>query len=217
MSPPQTQLTPLTLNRSFTQEFIDADPPCFAMGMVEERGQPSGLLALRPAEAIPPEVSDRGFNFGHALFGNSSFEVIHFVFDFYGFQTYNVLVNPNNPLVQAVLAQMLAGGDYFFFALTPQNRVTAFRAEIGQEILTELKANLSRVQQSTTTHSQYSRAVALFAKNPHPEGVLLNWICHDNIDYINLSTDRTSGRECTKPHGFQSKNGLKAASSFTVF
>jgi hypothetical protein len=51
---------------------------------------------LRPAEVIPPEISGLGFNFGHALLGTTEFEVIQFVFHFYGFETYNNLVNPNN-------------------------------------------------------------------------------------------------------------------------
>ena len=82
-------LPTLTVNRSFIREFIAADTPCFALGMVEERGRQYGLLALRPEADIPPAVSDGGFNFGHALFGSAAFEVIHFVFEFYGFQTYN--------------------------------------------------------------------------------------------------------------------------------
>ncbi len=145
----------LTVNRQFITEFIAADTPCFALGMVEERGRQCGLLALRPEEEIPSEVSDTGFNFGHALFGSAAFEVIHFVFQFYCFQTYNVLVNPNNPLVQAVLNRMIADEDYFFFALEATGRVTAFRAEIGQETLSQVKANLARIEQSTTTEAQY--------------------------------------------------------------
>lgn len=190
MSPPQSKLTPLTLNRSFTREFIDAEPPCFAMGLVEERGQQSGLLALRPAQAIPSEVSDLGLNFGHALYGSATFEVIHFVFEFYGFQTYNVLVNPNNPLVQTVLTQMLDSADYFFFALNPDNHVTTFRVEIGEDILTELTGNISRIRSSTTTESQYQRAISSFSKNPTPEGILLNWVCQNNPDYLDLTTDQ---------------------------
>jgi hypothetical protein len=31
-------------------------------GLVEERKQPCGFLALRPAEVIPPEISGLGFN-----------------------------------------------------------------------------------------------------------------------------------------------------------
>jgi hypothetical protein len=35
------------------REFLAADAPCFALGMVEERQRQCGLLALRPEEAIP--------------------------------------------------------------------------------------------------------------------------------------------------------------------
>jgi hypothetical protein len=50
---------------------------------------------------------------------------------------------------------MVEGGDYFFFALSVSGRVAAFRTEIGQETLSQVKANLSRIRQSTTTESQY--------------------------------------------------------------
>jgi hypothetical protein len=180
----------LTVNRSFMRAFIAADTPCFALGMVEERKRQHGFLALRPDQAIPADVAELGFNFGHALLGNATCEVIQLAFAFYGFQTYNVLVNPNNALVQAVLAQMIEGGDYFFFALNPNDSVTAFRAAIGQETLTGLKANLARIQHSATTERQYRQALAQCAANPEPPGILLQWICRDNIDYLDLTTDR---------------------------
>jgi len=57
----------LTVNRSFMYDFVDAEAPCFALGLVEERKQTCGLLALRPGEPIPPAVSSAGFSFGHSL------------------------------------------------------------------------------------------------------------------------------------------------------
>lgn len=66
-------LPTLTVNRTFINEFISASPPCFALGMVEARKKQCGFLALLPGETIPPEVSARGFNFGHVLLGNSNF------------------------------------------------------------------------------------------------------------------------------------------------
>jgi hypothetical protein len=131
-------LSTLTVNCSFIREFIAADVSCFALGMVEEQGRQYGLLALRPEEDIPPAVSDGGFNFGHALFGSATFEVIHFVFEFYGFQTYNVLVSPNNSLVQAVLSRMLEDKDYFFFALAASGRATTSRTGIAPDTLSQI-------------------------------------------------------------------------------
>ncbi len=183
-------LPTLTLNRSFMQAFIAAKPPCFAMGLVEEPGRPCGFLGLRPEAAIPPDITDQGFNFGHSLYGSRAFEVIHFAFEFYGYQTYNVLINPNNPIVQAVLARMLADGDYFFFALEATGRATAFRAEMTQDNLSQIKANWPRIEQSTTTEAQYDLALCAFEERPSPEGPLLQWVCHDDTRYLDLSTDR---------------------------
>src|ERR1700730_12175288 len=84
----------LTVNGQFMRDFMAEESPCFALGLVEERKQPRGFLALRPAEVIPPEISGLGFNYGHDLLGTTEFEVIQFVFHFYGFETYNMLVNP---------------------------------------------------------------------------------------------------------------------------
>lgn len=193
-------LPKLAVNRQFIDDFVAAEAPCFALGMIEERKQTLGLLALRPDEIIPPEIMSRGFNFGHALFGNDYFEVIRFAFEFYGFGTYNVLVNPNNPLVQAVLAAMIDSGEYFFLAIGPDQDVTAFRSEIGPESLAGLTANLTRIQSSATTDVQYQQALRQFQKCPSPPGRLLAWECRDNIAYLDIKDDRLEMTP-SSPHG----------------
>jgi hypothetical protein len=180
----------LVVNRSFMQAFLAAEPPCMALGMVEVQQQLCGMLALRLDEAIPPAIADRGFEFGHALFGNTRFAVLHLVFAFPGFQTYNVLINPNNLVVQAVLRTMLDDGDYFFCALQPQGHVTAFRAAIGNDVLAVLRANRARLQASTTTDAQYQQALTSFAAHPEPPGVLLAWVCRETVAALDLTTDR---------------------------
>jgi hypothetical protein len=52
-----------------------------------------------------------------------------------------------------------------------------------------VEANLPRTRQSITTEAQYHRALTSFADNPEPEGILLHWVCRDNIDYLDLTTD----------------------------
>ena len=110
-----------------------------------------------------------------------------FAFHFYNYGTFNVLVNPNNPVVQTVLNRMLETGDYFFFAVDPKGSVTAFRSELGQEDLTGLKTNLPLFQNAKTTDAQYRKALALFEKNPDPPGRMLSWVCHDDTDYLDLT------------------------------
>src|SRR5713101_6574939 len=154
---------PLVVNRLFMQEFLAAEPPCLALGLVEERQQLCGMLALRLAEALPPAIADRGFEFGHALFGNTTFAVLHLVLAFPGFQTYNVLINPNNLVI---------------------------RADIGSEGLAVLRANRARLQASTTTDAQYQQALMSFAAHPDPAGILLPWVCRETVAAVDLTTDR---------------------------
>ena len=85
MSKIHSRLPKLIVNRSFMFEFVDADAPCFALGMVEERKGAYAFLALRPGIVIPADVTRSGFRFGHSLRGTDHFEAIHFVFEFYGF------------------------------------------------------------------------------------------------------------------------------------
>jgi len=180
----------LTVNRPFMSAFLTAEPPCFALGMVEERGRACGFLAMRPDAMIPPGITDTGFRFGHSLIGTSAFEVAHFAFACYSFKTYNVLVNPNNPLVQTVLTTMVECGDYFFFALDTQSSVTVFRSAIGEADIAGLSSTLPRINHSTTTEAEYQRAVTSFQKNPQPPSVLLRWVCRETSAALDLTTDR---------------------------
>ena len=167
-------LPSLIVNRSFLTDLIQAEKPCCALGMVEVEDELCGFLALRPEPMIPPGVTDLGFNFGHTLFGSSTYEVVHFAFEFYGFQTFNVLVNPNNAIAQAVLKQMIESGDYFFFAIDEASgSATAFRSEIGDDTLLSLTENWDRIQHSSTTEDQYHQVMLKFASKPYPPGILL--------------------------------------------
>ena len=152
-------------------------------------GSRCALVALHLDRLLPPDVTAAGFAFGHSLYGSASWEVVHFAFEFYGFATYNVLINPSDPVARPVLAKMVETGDYFFFALTADNRVTAFRSAIAPDNLAGLKANLARIQNSATTEAQYHQAVAHFKKRPEPPGPLLTWVCREDTDFLDLTHD----------------------------
>jgi hypothetical protein len=85
---------------------------------------------------------------------------------------------------------MVESGEYFFFAFAANHRMTTFRAEIGDAPLTGLIANMARIQGSTTTEQQYQRALAQFHRHPSPPGHVLEWVCRDNLDYLDLTQDR---------------------------
>ena len=178
------------MNGQFIRDFIAAESPCFALGLVEERKRQCGFLALRPDEVIPPEISALGFNFGHALLGTAEFEVIQFVFQFLWVRNVQRTGQSEQPPGKEGVDNDVESGDYFFFAMSPNESVTAFRSEIGQEKLAGLSTNLRQIQRSTTTDTQYQRALARFRRHPDPPGQLLNWVCRDNVDYLDLTQDR---------------------------
>ncbi len=184
-------LPKLVVNVHFMREFLAAPTSCCALGVVEERSQKVGLLALHLADAIPQAIEARGMCFGHTLFGNSRYEVVYFAFEFYGFKTYNILINPNNPITRTVLSMMVESGEYFFFLLTSDQNVTAFRSDLKDGPLAGgLTTNFARVQHSTTTEAQYQSAVSAFTRHPDPPGDLLQWVCRDNPGYLDLTQDR---------------------------
>jgi hypothetical protein len=190
MSPEHPGRSTLIVNRPFIRDFLAAESPCFALGLVEERRRLGGFLALRPPQAIPLAITHAGFRFGHGLHGHADVVVVQFVFVFDGFETYNVLVNPNNLLVRTVVTTMVHNEDYCFFALNADGSVTAFRSAIGHEDLAGLKTNLPRIHQARTTEAQYRHAIALFEQHPQPAGALLPWVCRENAAYLDLTTDR---------------------------
>jgi hypothetical protein len=180
----------LTVNRRFTAAFLAEPTPCLALGLVEEGIGRCALIALRLEQALPRAVSAAGSRFGHALLDTGKWEVVHFAFEFYGFATYNVLINPSDPVARSVLRTMSDTGDYFFLALDSDRRATAFRSAVGASNLAGLQANLARIQGSATTEAQYRQAVSQFEKHPDPPGTLLTWVCRDNTEYLDLVQDR---------------------------
>jgi hypothetical protein len=182
-------LPTLTVNRRFMMDFIAMEPPCLALGLVQVEGSQCAMITLRLNEALPREVSAAGFAFGHALYGGGSWEVVHFAFEFYGFATYDVLINPSDPVARLVLSTMIRTGDYFFFALDSDHSTTAFRSDVAPDNLIWLKANMARIQASTTTDTQYRQAVSSFAQRPDPPGTMLTWVCRSNLDYLDLAED----------------------------
>jgi hypothetical protein len=65
INPPD--LPSLTVNRSFIKEFITAQQPCCALGLVEVQNQQRAFVALRPETLMPSYVMNKGFAFGHIL------------------------------------------------------------------------------------------------------------------------------------------------------
>ena len=179
----------MTVNAQLMADFVAADAPCFALGLVEEQKRCSGFLALRSDRPIPANVTEVGFRFGFGLIGTKEFEVIDFAFEFYGHALYHALVNPNNPVVRQVLSAMMEAKDYVFFTVDTHGggAATCFRSALD---LAGFMENMPRIRRSKTTEAEYRWAVEHFARAPEPPGLMLDWVCRDNLEYLDLTQDR---------------------------
>lgn len=187
-------LPTLTINRLFVSDLMAASAPCFAMGYVEVEGQSSvsGFLALRPDEPISAASSDRGFDLAHCALGRADRPVFQFTFEFYGHDRYHALVNPSNPIVREVLNTMVDTEDYFFFALNPDHQVTAFRSHLEHPTLVGLRTNLENFGKAVCPPEHYERVCQAFAMDPDPPGRMMEWVCRDNPEYLDLTQHRVA-------------------------
>lgn len=189
MSNVRPMTSTLTISRRFIEDFMEQDAPCFALAMLEERGRLFAALVLNPGEALPADIGADGFEFGHSVLGGADFEILHFAFEFHGFATYNVLLNPSNPLVQSVVRSMVERGGYFILAVSPERRATAFRADFGKDDLQGFRDHYQRILHSTTSEARYRRAHTQFRRQSIPPGHVLNWVCRDDEKYLEPASD----------------------------
>jgi hypothetical protein len=180
----------LTLNSRFVQDFLDASEPCCSVGVIEDRQQVLPLLALRPGVTLPNHITARGFEFGHSVLGDNDYEIVQFAFEFHGFATYHVLLNPNDPAVCEILRRMVEQRSYFIIAIDPDQLVTTFRADVGEATLAGLINHLPRLMRSTTSGACYNKVLAQFRRRPEPPGHVLEWVCHGDLSYLDLTKDR---------------------------
>ncbi len=185
------QLLPkLALNRRFIMEFMARTEACCALGVIEERGRVLPLVALRPHCELPLTVTEQGFTFGHSVLGTSAYEVVHFAFTFRDVGTFNVLLNPSDPVVRDVLGRMVELGSFFVLAIDPRDAVTAFLADVGEAPLAGLIDHQPRLVNSSTTNAQYDQALTQFRIRPEPPGTMLEWVCRGDLGYLNLAEAR---------------------------
>ena len=180
----------LVMNRSFAQALVSARRPSCALGLIEEHQQLYGLVALRPHESIPQAISAKGFELGHRVLGGDGFEVVQLTFEFRGFETYHVLLNPSSPVVRSVLERMIDSDDFFILVLGADGDVQVFRSEVGRETLFWLQAFLPRLIASRTSTAQYAKSLAAFCRAPSPPGRVLDWVGDDDMRLLDLSAER---------------------------
>ena len=184
-------LPPITLNRKFINDFTDADAPCCALGLVRSGDTVTGFFAAKPESVVPRSVLGMGIGFGHRMLVTPDDKpVCQFAFNFYGLEQYSVLVTPSNPLALKAIGAMVEQRDYFFFILNPDDRVSAFRSDLGEENLAGLRDSLPLMQSSQTLQASYEKGMSAFRQAPNPPGIkILDWVCRDDPAYLDLEDD----------------------------
>ncbi|MFT5452690.1 MAG: hypothetical protein ACI9N9_002184 [Enterobacterales bacterium] len=81
---------------------------------------------------------------------------------------------------------MLETEDYFFFAISPDQTVIAFRSQLEFCDLAGLRTNQEKLGNESCSIEQYEKVVKAFSKNPDPPGQVMEWVCRDNADYLDL-------------------------------
>ena len=181
----------LTLNKHFIADVMKQTAPCLSLAFVEMQKEKVGFIIMRPDQEIEPQVVANGFRFGSALYGLNKSHSIQLSFDFYGDDTYHSLVNPSNPIARQVLTHMVENGKYLFIVINPSQRAFTFLSDPKQKDLCGLKDNIEATKNTTTPDRDYQLMLTAFRKKPEPPGKMLEWVCHGDINYLDLSSNNT--------------------------
>ena len=190
-----TQLpVPLTFNEPFLRAFMDSEPPCAALGLVEQAGQTRGFVAARINESLPLLATESGFDFGFELLGNERYQLIHFILTFPELQPYDIILNPNNPLVRKVVEVMRETAQYFFFVFE-EGEIRAFHQTMDRQNLEWFNTYGGVVHTATTTPEEYERALRRFRPDDSfLHGRLLDWVCREDTAFLDLQKNRREVR-----------------------
>lgn len=183
-------LPALAVNHLFMMDLMAAQPPCFALGLVEATGSTTGCIAMRPAQSIPEHSTSQGFRFGHSMVGDQHHQAIHVAFEFYGYGSFHGLVDPSNLIARAVLDRMLATQDYFFFVINPDQTVLTFRSYLEDANLAGLRSTRTQFAGAQCPPEHYDRMVVAFKHQRKRGERVMTWVCRDNPAYLDLVAHR---------------------------
>ena len=181
---------PLTLNERFLRAFMAAEAPCAALGLVEEAGQAKGFVAARIDERLPMAAAQSGFDVGYELIGTARYPLMHFILNFQSLPPYDILLNPNNPVVRKVVEVMRETAQYFFF-LFEAGSMVAFHRHMDAPSLYWFNTYGGVVNTATTTPEAYERGLQrCIEEERFLHGRLLDWVCREERAALDLQTDR---------------------------
>ncbi len=81
---------------------------------------------------------------------------------------------------------MIETGQYIFFSIEPDGTATSFSDKLSEKLFESFKVQAECFNTVSCSHAEYETTVDLFSHNPYPTGELLNWVCRDNPEYLEL-------------------------------
>ncbi len=179
-----TLLPPLVFNEKFLKAFVEIEPPCAALGIVEVRGEERGFISIKTEQHIN---GAGGFDLGTQLLGSEEFTMLHLIFNFGHEAMLDVLLNLNAPVAKRVMALWKETGEYFFFAFNDGGMV-AFNNKIGQQWHDDNYFNFT--DKASNSIFQFSRAEERFKNSDIPYGEYLAMVFQENTDFLDLTKNR---------------------------
>jgi len=86
---------------------------------------------------------------------------------------------------------MVENEKYLFIVINPSQRAFTFLSDPKQKDLCGLKENIETTKTTMTPDRDYQLMLAAFRQNPEPPGKMLDWVCHDELDYLDLGENNT--------------------------
>lgn len=176
----------LTVSEPFIVDIMKDQPPCFALGFIDDGTSDTGFIIMRPELKIPNEFSYKGFSFGHSVIGSAENPVLHFAFNFYGYKIFHGLAPSGNPIIHAVIDKMVTKKDYFFMAINPDNSIITFRSQMETDNLVGLKNSNQTYTDKSCYMESYNNTLDIFRKKINPSEQFMHWSCRHNWDYLNI-------------------------------
>ncbi len=154
---------PITISYQLAEALVDGPSPAFAIGICEEGGEQSGLMAIRVDEDLPEGLGIHApMRIGHSLVASTRTDVPlpYFNFSFPGFRDFDVILKPDDPVVRKVLGMIVVTQRYFMLVIGRNHSATAFGGEATPSNFVGLADNLPRLLVANLTEADYQRALS---------------------------------------------------------
>ncbi len=175
-------LPPMSFNKNFMYNFVEAAMPCASLGIVETEGQKKGFLAIKTEEPLSEFDIQNGFDLGSQLMGKGNTIGLHLILNFGPSDIYDVVLNLSAPVTRQVMELWEDTKDYFFLAFTDSS-FTAFRQTVGNDWF--YYDYFSKMREADNTVLEYKELAKLVQKTSL-HGKYIGTIFQDRVEFLSI-------------------------------